>query len=129
VGSGEPVTAVDAFDLPEWLGVGEVTWTARSSVTGGHRVVGELSVGPEALGCDLLAADLAFPQATLGESWRHDAHQAWSFGEVLLVEHESRLTLAVPGTSFTADRVLEALTRLAKAIGVRPDRFVAALRL
>jgi hypothetical protein len=35
----------------------------------------------------------------------------------------------VPGTSFTADRVLETVGRLAKAVGVEPSRFLAALRL
>jgi hypothetical protein len=37
--------------------------------------------------------------------------------------------MAAPGTSFTADRALEAVGRLAKAVGVKPGRFVAALRL
>jgi hypothetical protein len=48
---------------------------------------------------------------------------------VLLLEYDGRLTLAVPGTAFTADRVLEAIGRLAKAVGVKPGRFLAALRL
>ena len=45
------------------------------------------------------------------------------------MEYDGRLTLAVPGTEFTADEVLESLNRLAKAVGVKPSRFVAALRL
>jgi hypothetical protein len=48
---------------------------------------------------------------------------------VLLVEYDGCLTVAVPGTEFTADQVLEALSRLAKAVGVEPSRFMAALRL
>ena len=35
------VSAVDAFDLPEWLGTGEVTWTALTSVHSGHLVEGD----------------------------------------------------------------------------------------
>lgn len=125
------VCAVDPFDLPDWLGTGEVTWTAVSSVHAGHLVHGELSGrGAEgALGCDLLGADQAFPAPVLDDSWRRQSHQAWTHGQVLLVEYDGRLTLAVPGTSFTADLVLEAIGRLAKSVGVRPGQFVAALRL
>jgi hypothetical protein len=123
------VEAVDPFDLPEWLGTGEVTWTARSSVHGGHHVDGELTGSGEALACDLLGADQAFPVPVLVEDWRRQTHQAWTHGQVLLVAYDGRLTLAVPGTEFTADRVLEAIGRLAKAVGVRPGEFVVALRL
>lgn len=125
-----PVVAdVDPFDLPEWLGTSQVTWTARSTVRGEHLVTGRLCAGGESLECDLLAADEAFPHPVLDEQWRPRAHQAWTHGQVLLIEYDGRLTLAVPGTEFSADRVLEALTRLAKAVGVQPTRFVAALRL
>ena len=48
---------------------------------------------------------------------------------VLLVEYDGRLTLAVPGTAYSADGVLETVGRLAKAVGVRPGRFVVTLRL
>lgn len=123
------VSAVDAFDLPDWLGLGEVTWTARTSVQGGHLVAGELSGDGGALGCDLLGADQAFPVPVLHDAWRRQAHQAWTHGQVLLVEYDGRLTLAVPGTGFTADLVLEAVGRLARAVGVKPGRFLAALRL
>jgi hypothetical protein len=85
--------------------------------------------GDEPLPCDLLAADLAYPAPVLNGEWRRAAHQQWTHGQVLLVEYDGRLTLAVPGTGFTADRVLESLARLAKAVGVKPQRFVAALRL
>ncbi|HET7534677.1 MAG TPA: hypothetical protein VFJ83_16125 [Nocardioidaceae bacterium] len=123
------VVEVDAFDLPEWLGECEVTWRAGSSVRGSHHVAGDLVGGSEPLACDLLAADLAFPQPVLDDDWRRSAHQQWTHGQVLLVEYDGRLTLAVPGTEFTADRVLESLGRLAKALGVKPSRFVAAMRL
>jgi hypothetical protein len=123
------VSPVDAFDLPEWLGTSEVTWTARTSVHAGHRVEGELSGDGGVLVCDLLGADQAFPVPVLDDDWRRQAHQAWTHGQVLLVEYGGRLTSTVPGTSFSADRVLEAVGRLAKAVGVQPGRFVAALRL
>lgn len=123
------VVEVDAFDLPEWLGEAEVTWRAESSIRGSHHLTGDLMGGDEALPCDLLAADLAYPQPVLDGEWRRAAHREWTHGQVLLVEYDGRLTLAVPGTGFTADRVLESLVRLAKAVGVKPSRFVAALRL
>ncbi len=123
------VTDVDPFDLPEWLGTSEVTWGARSSVRGEHLVSGRLTGGEDSLDCDLLAADEAFPTPVLDEEWRPLAHQAWTHGQVLLVQYDGRLTLAVPGTVFTADRVLESLNRLARAVGANPARFMAALRL
>lgn len=119
---------VDPFDLPEWLAGGEVTWQASSSVRDATLVSGELTSGAERLACDLLAADVAYPAAVLDPDWRRAAHEQWSFGQVLLIEYDGRLTLAVPGTGFTADRVLDTLGRLAKAVGVRPSTFVAALR-
>ena len=126
--TAEDVQPVDPFDLPEWLGTGPVTWTAQSSVRSGHRVDGTLSGDGGSVDCDLLGADEAFPRPVLSEDWRRRSHQAWTHGEVLLVEYDGRLTLAVPGSSFTADLALEAIGRLAKAVGVRPAEFVVALR-
>lgn len=123
------VAEVDPFELPEWLGGGKVTWSATSSVTGAAHVHGELSGGGDAVPCDLLAADLAYPVPVLDTDWRRAAHQQWAHGQVLLVVYDGRLTLAAPGTRFTADGVLECLGRLAKAVGAKPERFVAALRL
>jgi hypothetical protein len=124
------VTEVDPFDLPEWLGEVEVTWRAATSVRGSYRLEGDLvGAGVQPLTCDLLAADLAYPRPVLDPDWRGAAHRQWAHGQVLLVRYDGRLTLAVPGTEFTADQVLETLARLAKAVGVQPSRFVAALRL
>lgn len=123
------VEEMDPFDLPEWLGEGEVTWSATSSLTGSAHVRGELTGAGDAVPCDLLAADLAYPEPVLDPDWRRSAHQQWTHGQVLLVEYDGRLTLAAPGIDFTADRVLECLGRLAKAVGAEPERFVAALRL
>lgn len=123
------VSAADPFDLPDWVGTGEVTWTLTSSLAAGPRVTGELGSGPARLACDLLGCDAAFPHPVLGDAWRHDAHQAWVYGQVLLLRTQGRLTLAIPGTGFTADLVVEAVARLAKAVGAPADRFTVALRL
>lgn len=122
--------AVDPFDLPDWLGESEVTWTAQSGVRRGHAVAGLLT-NPEhePLPCDLLAVDPAYPTAVASEAVRHDAHQAWRHGQVLTVSREGRLTLAVPGTGFTADLVLEAVGRLALAVGASVDRYAVLLRI
>lgn len=120
---------VDPFDLPDWLGTSDVTWTAATSVRGAAHIEGSLGGGGDDLACDLLAADLAYPEPLLDDSWRRQAHQAWTHGQVLLVEYDGRLTLAVPGTAYSADGVLETVGRLAKAVGVRPGRFAVTLRL
>jgi len=123
------VAGVDPFDLPDWLGTEEVTWAATSSVRGEPRVTGELTGGDCSLVCDLLAADQAFPAPVLPEDWRSRAHQAWTYGQVLLLDDRGRLTLAVPGSAFSADLALETLARLARGVGVEPSRFSVRLRL
>lgn len=121
---------VDPFDLPEWLGVAEVTWSARAGLRTGYAVPGDLRAeGQETLACDLLGVDEAYPVPIAGEDVRRCAHQAWRNGEVHLVRREDRLALAVPGTFFTADLVLDALARLARAVGASPDRYTVLLRL
>lgn len=122
--------AVDPFDLPDWLGVSEVTWAAEAGVRRGHAVPGHLAGTEEdPLPCDLLAVDPAYPSVVAPEKVRHDAHQAWRHGQVLLVRRGDRLTLAVPGTGFTADLVLEAVGRLALAVGAPIDRYAVLLRI
>ncbi|MGI9157597.1 MAG: hypothetical protein ACR2FG_13350 [Marmoricola sp.] len=126
------VTQVDPFDLPDWLGTGEVTWLSPASIHHRHLVVGALNRPPdgaaEELPCDLMAVDQAYPEAVLDEQWRSRAHREWTHDQVLLLQMGDRLTLAVPGTQFTADRVLEVIGRLAKTVGARPERFTVALR-
>lgn len=125
-----PLSDLDPFDLPEWLGVAEVTWAADSGIRTGHDVRGELRAdGVPPLPCDLLAVDEASPAPVAGDSVRIDAHGAWRRGEVHVVEREGRLTLAVPGTGFTADLALDALGRLARAVGAAPERYAARLRI
>jgi hypothetical protein len=47
----------------------------------------------------------------------------------LLVELDGRLTVAMPGSEVTAEPALDAIRRLARAVGAPPDRFTVALRL
>ena len=120
----------DPFDLPDWLGEEDVTWAAESGLRTGYAVPGVLTGdGRDPLACDLLAVDEAYPVPVADETVRHDAHQAWRHGQVLLVAAEGRLTLAVPGTRFTADVVLDALGRLAKAVGASPEHYSVLLRI
>ena len=127
---GDHLPQLDPFDLPEWLGEEEVTWSSESSLRTGHRVAGQL-VGTmgEQFPCDLLAVDEAYPAPTVDEDTRTRAHQAWRHGQILLVRGDDRLTLALPGTSFSADRVLDALARLARSVGAPPARWAVRLRL
>ncbi len=121
---------LDPFDLPDWLGAGEVTWDAESGLRTSHEVQGRLG-GPDdhQLPCDLLAVDVAFPEPVADDRTRRAAHQAWVHGQVHVVAYDDRLTLLVPGTSFTADLALDALGRLAKAVGASPERFAVHLRI
>lgn len=120
---------VDPFDLPGWLGDTQVTWRPDQGIRVGHLVAGLLSSGHDTLPCDLLAVDEAYPRPVCDDDTRTRTHQAWRHGQVLLMEHDDRLTLAVPGRDFSADRVLEALARLARAVGASPDDYAALLRL
>lgn len=121
---------LDPFDLPEWLGEGEVTWTSEHGLGTGHRVLGVLT-GPagETLPCDLLAVDQAYPAPILDELTRTRVHQVWRHGQVLLLSHADRTTLATPGTSYAAEQVLDTFTRLARAVGADPGHWSVRLGL
>ena len=124
-----PLSDLDPFDLPDWLGEGPVTWSAETGVRRGPRIRGHLSgAGPD-VPCDLLAVDEAHPAPVSDEATRTRAHLAWRHGQILLLADQDRVVLAVPGTGFTADLVLDALSRLAKAVGASPDNYVALLRI
>jgi hypothetical protein len=124
----DPV-GVDPFDLPEALGTHEVVWRADDGLAG-HLVHGRLETadGPPVV-CDLLAVDDAYPTPVADEATRLVVHQAWRHGQVHLGTHDGRLTLLVPGTSFTAALVLESVARFAKALGARPSSYSVLLRL
>ncbi|RYJ00752.1 MAG: hypothetical protein EON52_22960 [Actinomycetales bacterium] len=124
------ITPIDPFDLPEWLGEEDVTWSTESGLRRGYDVSGTLSSdGHQPVACDLLAVDEAYPVPVADQQVRHDAHQAWRHGQVLVVEVDGRVTLAVPGTGFSADLVMDALSRLAKAVGASPDHYSVRLRI
>lgn len=120
---------LDPFDLPAWLGEGPVSWEPESGISRGARVPGRLTDGTDTLAMDLLAVDEAYPAPVASDVVRRRAHQSWQHGQVLLVEVEGRATLAVPGRAFTADRVLDVIGRLAKAVGAPVARYAVLLRL
>ena len=132
------ITDIDPFELPEWLGTREVVWQAEAGLSTGHHVRGRLATAddagePAAVVCDLLAVDEAYPEPVVDDATRLRVHQAWRHGQVVLGSIASgggdRMVLAVPGTGFAPDLVLDALGRLARAVGARAERYAALLRL
>lgn len=129
------ITDIDPFDLPEWLGTGDVVWRADAGLQTGHLVRGRLTAEPSTdpaaaeIVCDLLAVDEAYPAPVVDDATRLRVHQAWRHGQVVIGEHGSRMVLAVPGTRFGPELVLEALGRLARAVGARAERYAVLLRL
>jgi hypothetical protein len=120
---------LDPFDLPEWLGEGPVSWVTDHGLTG-HLVPGCLTgTADQSLPCDLMAVDQAFPAPVLEESARTHVHQAWRHGQVLLLSRDGRATVAAPGTSWSADRVLETFSRVARAVGADPADWSVRLGL
>lgn len=122
---------VDPFDLPEWLGVSSVIWQPDGSVNEGPELRGMLRAegGVDALPCDLIAVDEAFPMPVADETLRVLTHQAWRHDQILIRRRNHRLTLCCPGTSFTADAVLDCLDRLARAVGASPRHYAALMRV
>ena len=131
------ITDIDPFDLPEWLGTGDVVWRADEGLQTGHLVRGRLAADPsdhpagasQEIVCDLLAVDEAYPAPVVDDATRLRVHQAWRHGQVVIGEHGSRMVLAVPGTRFGPELVLDALGRLARAVGARAERYAVLLRL
>jgi hypothetical protein len=120
----------DPFDLPGWLGECEVTWESERGFATGHRVAGSLSAaGHEPIGCDLLAVDDAYPEPVAADGLRVRTHQVWRYGEVLVATEGPRLLLAVPGSRIDTQTALQAVGRLAKAVGARPGSYAVRLRL
>ena len=124
------ITDIDPFDLPEWLGALDVVWRADAGLRTGHLVRGRLTADSvDDLVCDLLAVDEAYPQPVVDDASRLRVHQAWRHGQVVIGTLDSRMVLAVPGTGFGPELVLEALGRLARAVGAHAERYAALLRL
>ena len=64
---------VDPFDLPDWLGEGEVTWMPECGIHDRHLVPGSLTGADAAvLPCALLAVDEAYPTSVADEELRHE---------------------------------------------------------
>ena len=129
---GGGVDVVDPFELPEWLGAGEVTWQATEPIgtmssARGRLVSREHSQAPIQL--QVLAADQAYPQVVCSDTERRQVHQAWHYGEVAVLLVEGRLTLGLPGSSFSADILCEAVARFAKALGAKRAQYSVLLQL
>jgi len=120
--------AADPFDLPDWVGAGECVWTTSDSI-GQARVEGVLSGGAGKIELAVLASDVAYPRPVLGEQLRHDTHQAWAHGQVLLLGDGDRFALPVPGTALDIDMLCEAIRRFARSVGAAPASFTVALQL
>ncbi|MDR7254387.1 hypothetical protein J2X46_003380 [Nocardioides sp. BE266] len=124
------ITDIDPFDLPEWLGTHDVVWHAEAGLRTGHLVRGRLvAEGETDLVCDLLAVDEAYPEPVVDDATRLRVHQAWRHGQVVVGDLRGRMVLAVPGTGFGPELVLDALGRLARAVGAHAERYAALLRL
>jgi hypothetical protein len=120
----------DPFDLPGWLGECEVTWASESGLVSGHRITGALtSPDHTPVPCDLLAVDDAYPEPVAAESVRVRAHQVWRHGEVLVASDDGRVLLVVPGSRLDTETVLEAVGRLARAVGARAGSYAVRLRV
>jgi hypothetical protein len=124
------ITLVDAFDLPAWVGTEPVVWSAHHELEGSALVVGTLR-GPAAQSqvLDLLAVDSAFPQPVCGDRERTAAHQAWHYGEVVMLDVDGRVAAAVPGSRFNADLVCETLRRVARSVGAPSSNFTVSITL
>ena len=118
----------DPFDLPHWVGAGECVWTTSDSI-GQARVEGVLSGGAGKVELAVLACDVAYPRPVLREQLRHDTHQAWAHGQVLLLADDYRFALPIPGTALDVDLLCEAIRRFARSVGAAPASFTVALQL
>ena len=128
------VSELDPFDLPDWLGDrrGHLD-LPRPALRAGHLVAGALQ--PARIPRPTPSPATCSPSTGLPGAGRRRAPTApaptrpGSPARCHLVARDGRLTLAVPGTGFGADLVLDALGRLARAVGADPERYRACLRL
>ncbi|WP_232676878.1 hypothetical protein [Nocardioides sp. R-C-SC26] len=130
VGRAVGFVDIDPFDLPEELGTEPVTWCAVDGLRSSHLVRGELRTPSRlVIACDLLAVDDAYPAVVAPDGVRVRVHQAWRHGQVLLSERDGDLTVLVPGQRADLEVVLEAITRLARAVGASPSSYAVQIRL
>jgi len=121
---------LDPFELPAWLGECEVTWESERGLAQADRVPGMLtSPGQEPVACDLLSVDDAYPEPVASDAVRVRAHQLWQHGEVLVAGDGPRILLVAPGSRVDVAVALEAVARLARAVGARPGSYAVRLRV
>jgi len=126
---GITIQTFDPFDLPDWLGTERVTWRAEGILTEDPLVAGWLSSDQRSYPLDLLAVDAAYPRTVCTSRQRHDAHQSWHFGEVLLLEDAGRVAAAVPTVVFDPNLAVDTIRRVAKALGAPSVNFTVMLML
>lgn len=126
---GQPVLDVDVFDLPDWLGTEQVVWSSATGLDHGHVVPGALEGGGERLACALIAVDEAFPRPVLDAEARTVVHQAWRHGQVAVASYDGEVALLVPGRRFDAELAMEAVGRMARAVGADPEQWAVLLRI
>jgi hypothetical protein len=120
----------DPFELPEWLGRSEVTWRPETGLGRAHLVRGALTAdGRPPLPCDLLAVDDAYPEPVADDTLRVRAHQVWQHGEVLVLADAGRVVLAVPGSRLQLEDAVDAVGRLARAVGAPPGSYAILVRV
>lgn len=123
------IQTFDPFDLPDWLGTEQVTWQGEGLLSDQPVVVGHLVSAGRSQPLDILAVDAAYPRTVCPDDSRHDAHQAWHFGELVLLEVDGRVAAAVPGVRVDANLAVDTIRRVAKAIGAPSDNFTVLLTL
>lgn len=125
----QPVLDVDVFDLPDWLGTEQVVWSSATGLDHGHVVPGRLEGGGEHLACALIAVDEAFPRPVLDADTRTAVHQAWRHGQVAVASYGGDVALLVPGRRFDPELAMEAVGRMARAVGADPEQWAVLLRI
>jgi hypothetical protein len=124
------IRAFDPFDLPDWTGTEQVCWQSEDPLSDEAWVRGSLTAQPDLRHpLDLVAVDEVYPRSATTEELRRRAHQAWSIGEVLLVERNGRVAIAAPGTRFDANAACELLRRFARAVGAPPSNVTVSIVL
>ncbi|MPZ61828.1 MAG: hypothetical protein GEU93_11140 [Propionibacteriales bacterium] len=125
-------TLADPFELPGWLADREVVWEALDTVATNVHVHGVLRPSSDSETeqvLDLMAVDAAWPTPACDEANRRASHQAWHYGEVAVLDIDSRVALGVPVSAFTAEAVCDAVRRFTRAVGADPKRYAVQLRL
>ena len=106
-----------------------MTWRAEAILTEDPYVPGRLSSDTRSHPLDLLAVDAAYPKTVCSSQQRHDAHQAWHFGELLLLADRDRVVAAVPTVVFDPNLAVETIRRVARALGAPSANFTVTFTL